>query len=151
MNSISSLQETSINRLLSGTTINKLLQFEAFDPAGAYKASELLNDLKKGVWTELSTRKPIDIFRRNLQKIYTQRLIDLIRPGATAPAAGPSFAANTTALSKTNDALSIVKGQARTLLAEIRSVIPSATDKETKLHLQDLAERLNQALKPEGD
>jgi hypothetical protein len=150
MNSIASLQETSINRLVSGTTINKLLQFEAFDPAGAYKASELLNDLKKGVWTELSTKKPIDIFRRNLQKIYTQRLIDLMKPAATPPAA-TFTTVNTASLSKTNDALSIVKGQARTLLAEIRSVIPAATDKETKLHLQDLAERLDQALKPEGD
>jgi hypothetical protein len=96
----------------------------------------------------LAARKPIDIYRRNLQKIYTQRLIDLINPSTPPPAAGSFFASNSSALSKTNDALSVVKGQARTLLAEIRSAISSTADRDTKLHLQDLADRLDIALNP---
>jgi hypothetical protein len=146
MTNVSSLQESAINRVLSGTTINKLLQFEAFSPKEAYRASELLSDLKRGIWSELEARKPIDIYRRNLQKIYTQKLIDLIDPPAPQGGAPVIVFGGASGISKTNDALSLLKGQARTLLAETRAAASAAADADTKLHLRDISERLDEAL-----
>ncbi|HYC28312.1 MAG TPA: hypothetical protein VEB42_05835, partial [Chitinophagaceae bacterium] len=132
----------------SGSTITKLLQFEAFDAARAYTATEMMNDLKKGIWSELTTRKPIDIYRRNLQKSYTEKLINLMKPAKPSDTPNP-FAAPS-GLSRTNDAMSIVKGHAKALAADIKAALPSVNDTATKLHLQDVLERLNEALDPKS-
>ena len=146
MTVIATLQQTVLNRLISTSTLDKLLQFEAFDAQKAYTVNEMLNDLKKGIWSELATSSPIDIYRRNLQKIYVEELIDFIKPPTQAPGAGiqlgqqPSF-------SKTNDGLSIVKGHMRSLAAQINASAARTQDGSSKLHLQDLYSRLNDALK----
>ena len=146
MDVISSLQSQVLGRLISGTTITKLLQFEAFDVVQAYTATEMLNDLKKGIWSELPARKAVDIYRRNLQKNYVEKLVNLINPAQ--PLGTPNPFAVAAGLSKTNDALSIVKGHAKALAAEIKMVLPSTKDASTKLHLQDVHDRLNAALNP---
>jgi hypothetical protein len=148
MTVIATVQQSVLNRLISTSTLDKLLQFEAFDAQKAYTANEMLNDLKKGIWSELATGSSIDIYRRNLQKIYVEELIDFIKPPTPAPGAGfqgaqqPSF-------SKTNDGLSIVKGHMRSLAAQINATAARVQDGSTKLHLQDLYSRLNDALKPD--
>ncbi|MBK8088928.1 MAG: zinc-dependent metalloprotease [Chitinophagaceae bacterium] len=144
MNTIANIQNAIIIRLISNATISKLLQFEAVYPAQAYTAKELLDDLKRGIWSELKTANAIDIYRRNLQKFYVERLIVLT---TEAPAVTVPGAQNISlAVSKMNDGLSIVKGHMRNLLAEIRVGILSAKDASTKLHLQDLADRLTNSL-----
>jgi hypothetical protein len=151
MTTISTLQQSTLNRVLSASTIEKLLQQEAMDPVRAYTASEMLNDLKSGIFSELAARSATDIYRRNLQKIYVERLIDLIKPAApataTTAAANPFSQNRVTTLSKNSDALSIVKGHMRSLASQARSAQASIADNATKLHLQDIADRLSQALK----
>jgi hypothetical protein len=140
MITIALAQDQVLSRLLSGNTINKLLQWEAFDAAKAYTATEMLNDLKKGIWSEVNTRAPIEIYRRNLQKMYVEKLVNLVDPPTVqGPAAG---------LSKINDAMSVVKGHMRTLSADIRNVLPMVKDNSTRLHLLDVVERITVALDP---
>ena len=45
---ITSLQSNVLNTLLNGATIDKLINFETYEPSKAYTAAEMLNDLKKG-------------------------------------------------------------------------------------------------------
>ncbi len=149
MNTISGLQENTLGRLFSANTLNKLIQAEAFNASTAYTATEFLRDMKTGIWSELPARKTTDIFRRNLQKIYVERLIALINPPASpSGAAVQSLRGQSPTMSKTNDALSIVKGHARSLAAEIKAALPAVQHQATKLHLQDVHERLTQALDP---
>ena len=140
MNTISSLQSSVLNRLLSGSTIDKLIQFEAYDASKAYTATEMLNDLKKGIWSELRTSQSVDIYRRNLQKLYAEKLMALIKPAAPSVPVNPFVPP--AGLSKTSDALSIVKGHVKSLAAEIKRVLPLVKDTQTKLHLQDVYDRL---------
>jgi hypothetical protein len=105
---ISRIQNRALAGVINTTTINNLIRFEAEDPANAYTATELLNDFRKSVFSELATRKPIDIFRRQLQKSLTERLIGLITPPNAAQAASSGF-------SRTGDGVSLIKGQLRTL------------------------------------
>jgi hypothetical protein len=150
MKTIASIQNAQLSRLISNSTISKLLDFEAYSPTQAYTATELFNDLKSGIWSELKTGKSIDIYRRNLQKIYAEKMIALLKPqtqgaaGAVAAAfrgaAGPDI--------NSMDHLSIVKGHVRGLLADVRSAIPRTGDAASKLHLQDVADRLKDALEP---
>jgi hypothetical protein len=146
LNSINSLQEMALNRLMSNNTFNKLLQFEAFDATKAYTITEMLGDLKKGIWSELPAHKPVDIYRRSLQKSYIQKLVTLLEP--PAPSAQPNPFAAASSMSKTSDVLSIIKGHAKALAAEIRGALPAVQDSATRLHLQDVLERLNDALNP---
>lgn len=152
METIYKLQSSVLNRIMSDNTISKLLQFEAFDSKGAYSPNELFNDLKKGIWSELKTNQPIDIYRRNLQKVYAGRLIELLQP-ADKTSSTVSFGGNTIRMSGTNsslitDNLSIVKGQTKNLIADIKAALPLVKDINSRLHLQDVMERLNDALKP---
>ena len=154
MNTISGIQNSVLSRIISYNTINKLLQFEAADPAKAYTATDLFTDLKKGIWSELNTHKTIDIYRRSLQKIYAQKLIDLITP-PDKTAAAPSFRGGGNAGPVTDndltDGKSIVKGQIKSLIAEIRTALPSISDANSKLHLQDVMERLKLSLDPKNN
>ena len=138
------LQQNILNRLVSVSTLDKLIQFEAMEGARAYTATEFLTDLRKGIWKELYTKQPIDIYRRNLQKMHVEKLISLVKPPATTTTMP---AQQQTRLSNTNDAISVLKGQVRSLAVEIRNTIPQTKDVPTRLHLQDVLERLNNSLK----
>ena len=105
----------------------------------------MMEDVKKGIWSELSTKKPIDVYRRNLQKAYTEALINLLYP---APGSAPNPAI-TSAL-KNSDVMSIARAQLMNLRTQINTAIPGTTDKMSKYHLQDVSERIKQALDPKG-
>lgn len=150
MTTIGNLQESILSRIISANTLNKLVQSEELDPAKAYTVNELLRDLKSGIWSELPGRRTTDIYRRNLQKIYAERLIALINPSPTTTAQ-PQVTIRglqPVTISKTNDGLSVLKGHARSLAAEIKAAIPGVQHQVTKMHLQDVYERLTQALDP---
>jgi len=145
---IGGLQNRALNGLVNATTINNLIRFEAEDPTNAYTATELLNDVRKSVFSELATRKPIDIFRRQLQKSLTERLIGLITPPDAAQATQAAQFGITLGFSKTGDGLSLIKGQLRTLATEIRTASAAYPDAASKNHLIDLQERIKNALEP---
>ncbi len=145
---IGNLQERALSGLVSANTINNLIRFETEDAANAYTATELLNDVRKSVFSELATRKPIDIFRRQLQKSLTERLITLITPPDAAQATQAAAFGVTLGFSKTGDGLSLIKGQLRTLATEIRIASAAYPDAASKNHLIDLQERIKNALEP---
>ncbi|MEO6683205.1 MAG: zinc-dependent metalloprotease [Ginsengibacter sp.] len=149
MQTIAALQNGQLNSLINNRTISKLLDFENHSPSQAYTAIELYNDLKRGIWSELRTNQSIDIYRRSLQKMYAEKMIGIITPqdrgavgalAAAARGAGPDISSM--------DNISIVKGHLRGLLADIRTALPQTRDAASKLHLQDVAERIKQALEP---
>lgn len=148
LNTIIGVQNTIIGRLVGNSTLNKLFRYEATD-ANAYSAVEMLTDLRKGIWSELTARKAIDIYRRNLQKAYLERLVSNLQPDNNPPpAALAQFGFASSNYSKTTDAISIVKMQLRTLQSEIRAALPSYKDASSRAHLQDVSDRITEALDP---
>jgi hypothetical protein len=145
---ISNRQEIILQRLLNTSTLNKLFDMETQLGKEAYTASEMLNQIRFMIFTELKGKTPVDIYRRSLQKTYTERLISLLPSSAAASApALPFFIQSGPALStKNSDIYSIVKGNLRSLKAEIGAALPAVTDSMTRLHLQDLNDRITQAL-----
>jgi hypothetical protein len=141
------LQSNVLAKIISPATIDKLINFETFEPLKAYTAAEMLNDLKKGIWSELVGSKSIDIYRRNLQKLYVEKLTSLVKP---ASASSSSNGQQQAELSKVNDAASVVKGHMRLLASEIKKALPAVKDTATRWHLQDVQDRLMDALDPKG-
>ncbi|MDB5116835.1 MAG: hypothetical protein JWQ79_2327 [Mucilaginibacter sp.] len=148
-------QETVLNRILSDHTLNKILVAESKDK-DAYKITDFFNDMQNIVFRELKTNQPIDIYRRNLQKLYVDKLIDIVspkpEPAATAAAGtarrgGGAFGARE--LEQT-DVMSVAKGQLRLINSQIKMALPGTTDSMSSYHLQDLSDRINEALNPKG-
>ena len=153
LTTISTVQDNTLTRLLSNSTISKLLRFEA-EETNAYTPTEMITDLKKSIWTELPAHQPIDIYRRNLQKSFVDKLINIVNPDntstsvAAASTQGRGGFGASTAYSKTSDVVSIAKMQLRSLSAEIRAALPSYTDGSSRAHLQDEMDRITTALNP---
>ena len=115
----------------------------------AYRIEEYFDDIKKGIWSELATKKAIDNYRRNLQKSFVERLGAIINP-PSAPTGGGitiTFGPPTADLKK-SDIISVAKGTLRSLRAEINAALPAYTDRMSRMHLQDLSERIERILNP---
>ena len=145
------LQDRALNNLLSTATVSKLLRFELEAPANAYTVSAMLGDLRKGIYSELPARKPVDMYRRTLQKSLAEKLMSMIdtqSSGILFSIGGGGGATISQGMSKTSDAVSIARAELRTLLSQIKTALPGYTDAATRNHLLDVSERINNALHP---
>jgi hypothetical protein len=147
LNSVGSIQGNVLSSILNGTRLARMLEAENRFGNRTYSVIELLSDLKKGMWSELNTGRNIGIARRNLQKIYVDRLISLLPSTTTAPGGGfvISFGGINT---KNSDVPSIARGHLTNLLANIRAAIGKTTDSLSRYHLLDLQKRIEVALNP---
>jgi hypothetical protein len=154
LETINKLQTPVIGRLLGVQTLTKLISAEASDGQSAYKITDFFTDMQGSIFSELKSNQPIDVYRRNLQKAYVEKLIAIIKPGATQPTIA-SFARSATAGSSTDisatqsDVISVVKAQLKDLDSNIKKATPSATGL-SQYHLQDLSDRIQNALEPKG-
>lgn len=150
---IGTIQDNILNRLFSTSTMNKLIQFEAEQGSQAYTITELFSDLKKGIWSELTTKKKIDVYRRNLQKSYVNILSAIIAPPKTSETtivinfggtSRPQLSADK------SDIKSLVRAHLVSLRNEIKAAIPGTTDEMSRYHLQDVVTRIDNALNPKN-
>ncbi|WP_316828129.1 zinc-dependent metalloprotease [Pedobacter miscanthi] len=142
------VQKSTLARLQNASTIGKMINDEALNGTKAYTAVNLFGDLKAGIWSELSTHKIIDVYRRNLQKAYVDNMIRLI--SAPAPAAsGLLLQGVRIADPAASDISSISRAHLVELAKNIRSAIPSARGM-SRYHLEDLLVRINSALDPKS-
>jgi hypothetical protein len=147
------VQEATLTSLFDYARMQRLIETQAANPK-AYALDDLFTDVRSGVWSELRTRKAIDTYRRNLQKVHAERLIALINP-ANTPSAAANFnpfrfgaAPSPVADPKKSDVISLARAHLVALRGEITGALPSIADKMSKYHLQDVLVRINQALDP---
>lgn len=148
---VASVQLNTLNSLLGASRLSRLaISSMRFGTANTYQLDDMLSDVKKGIWSELTTKKPIDNYRRNLQKTYVEDLIGILNPQASVsiPGLPASLAALLTTNVKNTDVPSIVRAHLTQLRSDINAAIPLTTDKLSKYHLQDVSERIKRALDP---
>ncbi len=147
---IKAMQEATLTSLLQGDRAVRLM--ETAVSGQYYSLDDLYTDLEAGIWSEIATGRTIDIYRRNLQKVYTEKLVDLLKPGKASVAAVPpgvtyGFSTRSVELSQT-DLPSIARAHLEALKRRIQAAVPKTTDKLSKYHLQDLQQRISVALDP---
>lgn len=144
--SVSAIQTRTLDQALSDRVLNTLLKAEErFGKEGTYTLTEYLGDLKTGIWSELKTKKQIDIYRRNLQKNYILNVLALIKEAKeNANVLGMLFGVPEEAkpIISTSDIGSYLVFHLQNLRQEIVAVLPSVTDKETKDHLIYVADQI---------
>jgi hypothetical protein len=145
---LGSIQDNTLGSILSTARLNRMTN-SANRFTNTYTIDELFTDLKKGIWSELAAKKKIDGHRRNLQKAYAERMISLLgnnAGGGLTLSMGGAMSMGTDA--KKTDVSSVVRAHLSSLRSEIQAAAPSMPDAMSKYHLQDVANRIKNALDP---
>ena len=148
---VSRSQETILSRLLSHNTLSKLIAGEAFDGNKAYKITSFFAEINTSIFKEVKINQSIDVYRRNLQKIYVEKVIELLKPAPASAVGVPSAGTPTAeANAKHGDVVSVAKAELRTINALVKASLPSQKDALSSYHLQDISDRIEEALNPKG-
>jgi hypothetical protein len=148
---IKGMQDATLSSLLAGDRIVRLIETSSISKEN-YSADELVSDLKNGIFSELKGSGSIDVYRRNIQKLYVDKMIELLKPGTAMVRAVPvgvtyGFTTRKVNLAQT-DLPSISRGQLNSLKNEMKLASSRMTDRLSKYHLQDLISRIGEALDP---
>ena len=145
-------QTRVLDLLLSDRVFNTLLLEEnRYGKGNTYSIIELMDDVKAGVWSELKNKKPIDIFRRGLQKNYVSNVLASITEAEVgehymAMLFGGPGAAEALPVTISTDIGSFLTLHLEKLRGEILAAIPTVTDKDSKDHLNYIADQIKNRL-----
>jgi hypothetical protein len=140
---IKSIQDGTLSSLLSGDRLVRLLETSSQSKAN-YSVDELMSDLRRGIFSEIKINAPIDIYRRNLQKLFVSKLIETMSSDKSNVT---SFSGRRIVLADT-DIPSIARGQLNELKGQLKVAASISADRLTKFHLNDLVARIENAMKP---
>ncbi len=147
MDRIRRYQVGAVNTLLNPIRIGRLMETEALaNGTDVYTFSELLGDLRDGIWTELPRASRIGPFRRNLQRGYVERLGYLMtEESPTVSSFLVSFGMAPVDVSQ-SDIRAYVRGELNSLKTAVNRAARRTNDSITKLHLEDISIRIDDIL-----
>jgi hypothetical protein len=132
VNRVRVAQTSLLSSLLQISRLDRMIEQSALNPA-AYTPLQLLTDLRTGLWSELrAPAKPIDIYRRNVQRAYLDTLDNRLNGGPEP----------------TDEVRALLKGELRAVDQQIASALPAVTDAVTRRHLQDARDTIAAMLDP---
>ncbi len=146
---IRGLQVSILNQLLDPSRIARLIEAEAMLGKQTYTPIELFSDIRSGLWSELTSTKAIDTYRRNLQRAHIERLEFLMKEEMTPPPANfRSFSGYTAIDVSQSDIRPIARGELKALRTQLTQALARTTDTITRYHLDDCIQRINVILDP---
>ena len=143
-NRIRSTQSRTLNSILDFGKMARLIENEAINGKAAYTLIDMMSDLKRGIWKELYTHKTIDVYRRNLQLAYLDRISYIMNEEQGSI---PSWARGrvTSVKVSQSDIRTIAVGQLLELKKDIKKH-KNRSDKMTKMHLDMATAKINKIL-----
>ncbi|WP_299824660.1 zinc-dependent metalloprotease [uncultured Pontibacter sp.] len=147
---IRTAQTNVLNNVLDAGRMARLIEAQATLGNNTYTLTEMMSDLRGGIWSELSAGKSIDTYRRNLQRGYLERMAYLMKDQEQSSAAGRGARGGTAVDISQSDIRPVVRGELLTLQSQIKASIPRAKDTMTKYHLQDALVRIDTILNPKS-
>ncbi|WP_423736624.1 zinc-dependent metalloprotease [Chitinophaga caseinilytica] len=133
---VEDIQVKTLNSLLDVSILTRLLSLRNQFGDKALQPEEYLTSLHNMIWKELATGNITSHYRRNLQKSYVGALGTIIM--------------GTSADFTENDAFSLVRMDLLDLQKEIEAAIPKSTDRFSKIHLEDLHQRIRDTFEAGG-
>lgn len=146
MDRVRRYQVGAVNTLLDPQRLSRMIEAEVMLDADAYTCTDLLTDLRSGIWGELQRAQAIGPFRRNLQRGYLERLEWLM---TEEPPPTPSFLASFGLVNidvSQSDIRAYVRGELQTLKRSAARAARRTTDRLTRLHLEDVQARITEIL-----
>ncbi|WP_298881323.1 zinc-dependent metalloprotease [uncultured Polaribacter sp.] len=124
-------QNIFLNGIINSSKIKRMIDSEILD-SKTYTATEMMNDLRRGIFSETSATRNVDVNRRNLQKSYIEQMSLLLKDDKT----------------KYSDVHSIVRGELETLKYQVNIASKRAINTISKYHYKDCYARINNILNP---
>ena len=144
LNRIRSLQSSYLNRVLDFGRMARLIENEAINRQDAYSLIEMMTDLRKGIFKEIYNNEVIDVYRRNLQLAYLDRISYLM---SNEQSSIPSWARDRVTSVKVSQ--SDIRTVAANQLIELRKDLKkhkNKSDKMTKMHLEMVQNKISSIL-----
>ncbi len=142
VNDLRGVQVRTLNNLLDFGRMARMSENEAVQGAQSYSLLNMMDDLRNGIFSELSNGNSIDTYRRNLQRAYVDRLAYLMTQNQ-----GNSSRGTRVNVSQ-SDIRSVARAELKRLQNTTMSAARSTSDTMSKIHLEDLSERIKVILDP---
>jgi len=137
-------QNRFLNGLLSFDRLGRLIDHQTID-TNNYNALEMLQDVRKGIWSEANNTKNVSVYRRNLQRAYIDRMLFLMTEELNPQV--QRFGGQFFSVSQ-SDIRALVRGELNTLKRIVVNGSNRNVNTITKYHYRDCLERINQILDP---
>lgn len=138
---IRSLQSRHLNNLLNFERLGRLIDHNAMN-ADNYAALDMLRDVRMGIWSETKTTSNSSVYRRNLQRVYVDRLVYLMTKDIDPKRSRQYFNVNQ------SDVRALVRGELNLLKETLNTASKMDFNTETVYHYRDCIERINNVLDP---
>lgn len=130
MDQIRGLQGYALNLLFDSARLRRMAENTALNGKEAYPPAELFDEVRLSVFIEVKTGKPIDPYRRNLQRAFVDRMGELMQLTGDA--------------NSQSDVKALARGTLSTLKSDLSKNAKKQGDKVSRYHLEDLVARIEQ-------
>jgi hypothetical protein len=143
---VKSLQSSLLGQVLNPGVLSRLSEQNELDPENSYNVYDMLEDLRQGIWSELYTSgtRNIDAFRRNLQREY----LSIVQVHFEEDEIGGGFRGPSIDI-KDSDIRPALRFELSELRKDIASKVSSRSNAETRAHLNDVMNRIDDILETE--
>lgn len=132
---IKRLQGRHLAEVMDTDRLIRVIEDESFRGGEAYTMEEMLEGVRNGIWSELDSGESIDAYRRNLQRTYVEAIHTLMQSDDNEV--------------NISDIKPMLRDELRILGGQLDDATGSAPDRMTRLHLEDIQERIDSILDPE--
>ncbi len=154
---IRAYHDQAMERFVQPNRLARMIEQEYFLGDEAYGPVEMMDDLRASIWREVEEGAAVDPFRRNLQRVYLDRLHWIMHEAETdylVPPASGNFRVGSDDDPPLNaelhvghsDMEAIVRSQLRQLRQEVEAGVGQAPDGMTRIHLEDVLVRIDRTL-----
>ncbi|MFB6099288.1 MAG: zinc-dependent metalloprotease, partial [Salinibacter sp.] len=154
LNRVREAQVGVVNMLLRPRRMARLLEAEAVADGETYSLGAMLEDLRRGIWSELEDGAAIGPYRRNLQRGYLERMAYLLSEEAQPedlPEGFEDYVIETPVNVQQSDIRAYVRGELRTLREAVKQSLPRVSDEVTRMHLEDVLVRIDNILEADDE
>ena len=130
------IQNYALNRVFDYSRLSRMIENKLINGNLSYSIQEMILDINKGIWGDLSNTNPIELYKRNLQKSYINIFIDMMENEKTQSNYYKRFGANIKF--SESDIRPIILGELKDLQEKFNIKSKKIKDKETRNHLQYL-------------
>ncbi|MGK0413096.1 MAG: hypothetical protein ACJA1B_001298 [Polaribacter sp.] len=126
-----SLQNRQLYGILNASKLERMIDAEIIN-TDTYNVLDMMRDLRIGIFSETGYTKNVDVFRRNLQKSFIDRMGVLLNSKD----------------SKNSDITSIVKGELANLKFQLTVAKDKRVNRITRYHYSDCLSTIKEILNP---
>ncbi|MBO6632215.1 MAG: zinc-dependent metalloprotease, partial [Psychroserpens sp.] len=142
-----STQTRTLNNILKLSKMARLIEAHTYD-SSAYSLTEMMSDLRRGIWSELRTGRKIDTYRRNLQRAYIDRMGQMMTAENQGGRSGSRYVKITRVNTSQSDIRAVVRAELKSLQRSLRNA--RGADTLSRMHIADALERIDAILNPNG-